>query len=526
MVKLTRQPHASQTDPLTVSFSDLGSPNGYPVVVFLGLGCVRHIMGLYDEMAECLGLRLITIDRWGLGRTDARPKASKGIIQWASAVEEVLDLLHIDECSIMAHSAGAPYALSFANKVPSRIRGDVCLLAPWVGGSENSGYRWLKYVPNGILRTAQAAEWKLQAWMIGKPPTIAYEGIGYTPPKKEPPKGKETSTPSILSSPSSRNSSKLTVSQISSTEAHPRPSFASSTFSEYDDLRDFDGKFDSRSTLGAESRPGTENGHPNGGGTMIGKRKSSRGFLDRLKGNGSVDRPEAKPTGTVKKLKGLRSMGSLKGKARKTEPSLTPPPTLRIEVGLGIDDEWSSSLDLETVRKANPSPPPRLPSDNHRSNGARSISLTSNLKPAGLLPSSPSPSTVTTSFTSATGSAGYQAALGNALIAASHAESAKGTHNDLLQILNHDNQPWGFSYAAYPHNVRVWYGDKDEKIAENAVRWMERTMGGDRCSVKVVKGADHGLMYRSSVVIEVFECLIAAWRSENAQEPFAALRSY
>ena len=59
-------------------------------------------------------------------------------MQWASVVEEVLDLLHIDQCSIMAHSAGAPYALSFANKLPSRIRGDVCLLAPWVGGSEGS----------------------------------------------------------------------------------------------------------------------------------------------------------------------------------------------------------------------------------------------------------------------------------------------------------------------------------------------------------------------------------------------------
>jgi hypothetical protein len=63
LLKLTRQPHASQDNPLTVSLSDLGSPTGFPVVVFLGLGCVRHIMGLYDEMAECLGLRLITIDR-------------------------------------------------------------------------------------------------------------------------------------------------------------------------------------------------------------------------------------------------------------------------------------------------------------------------------------------------------------------------------------------------------------------------------------------------------------------------------
>ena len=63
IMKLTRAPHASRDNPLTVSFSDLGNPTGFPLVVFLGLGCVRHIMGLYDEMAECLGIRLITIDR-------------------------------------------------------------------------------------------------------------------------------------------------------------------------------------------------------------------------------------------------------------------------------------------------------------------------------------------------------------------------------------------------------------------------------------------------------------------------------
>jgi hypothetical protein len=63
ILKLTRSPHASIGNPLTVSLSDLGARSGYPVLVFLGLGCVRHIMGLYDEMAEVLGIRLITIDR-------------------------------------------------------------------------------------------------------------------------------------------------------------------------------------------------------------------------------------------------------------------------------------------------------------------------------------------------------------------------------------------------------------------------------------------------------------------------------
>jgi hypothetical protein len=59
LLKLTRSPNQR----LQVSLSDLGSSTGKPVVVFLGLGCVRYIMGLYDEMAEALGLRLITIDR-------------------------------------------------------------------------------------------------------------------------------------------------------------------------------------------------------------------------------------------------------------------------------------------------------------------------------------------------------------------------------------------------------------------------------------------------------------------------------
>ena len=130
----------------------------------------------------------------------------------------------------------------------------------------------------------------------------------------------------------------------------------------------------------------------------------------------------------------------------------------------------------------------------------------------------PAPSTMTSPSAGIAASSAYQAALGNALIVAAHAESARGTHGDLLQILNHEQHPWGFSYSAYPHRVRVWYGDRDEKIAENAVLWMERAMGEGRCEVKVVKGADHGLMYRSSVVIEVLERVRDFW-ADGALSP-------
>ncbi|KAG6897330.1 hypothetical protein C0992_002388 [Termitomyces sp. T32_za158] len=337
LLSLTRSPHASTDDPLMISLSDLGSSTGHPVVVFLGLGCVRHIMGLYDEMAEILNLRLITIDRWGLGRTESRSKLAKGVMQWASVVEEVLDRLHIRQCSVMAHSAGAPYALSFANRFPDRICGSICLLAPWVGGSENSGYKWLKYVPNGILKTAQAAEWRIQAWMIGKPPAIAYEGIGYNaPPVVKPSSEHQASSP--------KANGTLDVRRMTTHETRSRPSLGSSTFSDYDDLRDFEGRFESRSTLGAGGpRSQTRLGDNN---RPAYKMKSSRGFLDRFKGPSSSPQSPSddKPFKGGKKLKALRSMGSLKSRnAQKKIESPSPqlPPSLKIEVGLGFGElDW------------------------------------------------------------------------------------------------------------------------------------------------------------------------------------------
>jgi pimeloyl-ACP methyl ester carboxylesterase len=72
--------------------------------------------------------------RWGLGRTQVpQSRLAQGIPEWSSVVAEVLDLLGIERCSIMAHSAGAPYALAFANQYRHRICGDIFLLAPWIG---------------------------------------------------------------------------------------------------------------------------------------------------------------------------------------------------------------------------------------------------------------------------------------------------------------------------------------------------------------------------------------------------------
>ena len=358
--------------------------------------------------------------------------------------------------------------------------------------------------------------------MLGKPPTVAYRGIGYD----------AKSAISTPTPPNNTSARRCPDKDTTPTQSLPlprtgrRPSFTSSVFSDYDDLRDFEGRFDSRSTLGARSS-GSQRSRTRSESKPQPSfaRKTSKGFLTRLKGGShqqppSPDKPS--PLAGGRRLKALRSMGSLrrssttqssKGSTVATPPQVPPP--LALDVGLELDAfNWPSA----TSAGDDPRGPshPYSERSNRRAAGRRSLShsATSRSSPPSLrspprtnVPLSPTPD----EKASITATSAYQAALGNALIAAAHAESSRGTHGDLLQILNHDQQPWEFSYAAYPHAVRVWYGDRDEKIAENAVRWMERTMGPGRCRVKVVQGADHGLMYRSSVVVDVLERVRDVW---------------
>jgi pimeloyl-ACP methyl ester carboxylesterase len=44
-----------------------------------------------------------------------------------------MDEMKIKRFSVLAHSAGCPYALAAANRMKERVIGKIHLLAPWVG---------------------------------------------------------------------------------------------------------------------------------------------------------------------------------------------------------------------------------------------------------------------------------------------------------------------------------------------------------------------------------------------------------
>ena len=127
-----------------------------------------------------------------------------------------------------------------------------------------AGYKWLKYVPNGLLIAVQAVEWKVQAWVLGKPPSIVYEGIGFDLQKeKERVDGNGQNAPGLtLPTQQSPPQSSVCDQYLLASSVDGRPSIGSSVFSEYGDLRDFEGRSESQSTVGGHLSRGHSQSPP------------------------------------------------------------------------------------------------------------------------------------------------------------------------------------------------------------------------------------------------------------------------
>ncbi|KAI4162052.1 MAG: hypothetical protein LQ342_004364 [Letrouitia transgressa] len=164
------------TDPQTgriISFSEVGDPSGSAVFCCVGMGLTRYITAFYDELAKTLKLRLITLDRPGVGGSEPYPDGSDTPLGWADDVLAVCQHLSLRKFSLLAHSAGAIYALATALRMPQHIRGRIHLLAPWIPPSQMSGIgtqqdslptsalpltqRFLQSLPTTFLKAANSS---------------------------------------------------------------------------------------------------------------------------------------------------------------------------------------------------------------------------------------------------------------------------------------------------------------------------------------------------------------------------------
>ncbi|WPG98858.1 Hypothetical protein R9X50_00165600 [Acrodontium crateriforme] len=169
MSRIIRHPQTGRQ----ICYSDVGDPNGAALFICVGMGLTRYVTAFYDEFATALGLRLITIDRPGIGGSEAFPSSDRsGPLSWSEDVLAVCQQNNIEKFSLLAHSAGAIYALGLALTLPNMIKGKIHLLAPWIPLSQLAApsqtvpaqpvaslprsQRFLRALPTAFLRAANA----------------------------------------------------------------------------------------------------------------------------------------------------------------------------------------------------------------------------------------------------------------------------------------------------------------------------------------------------------------------------------
>ncbi len=133
--RLTQRVRHPQTGRV-IAFSEVGDPEGFAVFCCVGMGLTRYLTAFYDELARTLKLRLITPDRPGIGESDACFDGTGTPLGWADDVTIICSALGISKFSLLAHSAGAIYALAIALRMPAHVRGRVHLMAPWIPPSQ------------------------------------------------------------------------------------------------------------------------------------------------------------------------------------------------------------------------------------------------------------------------------------------------------------------------------------------------------------------------------------------------------
>lgn len=91
--RLTQKVTHPQTGRI-ITFSEVGDPGGFAVVCCVGMGLTRYLTAFYDELAATLKLRLVTLDRPGVGESEPCLDGSGTPLAWPGMIENILRHLH------------------------------------------------------------------------------------------------------------------------------------------------------------------------------------------------------------------------------------------------------------------------------------------------------------------------------------------------------------------------------------------------------------------------------------------------
>ncbi len=104
-------------DGRALGYAEYGGSERKALFYFHGAPGTRLEARVFAEQAVRVGIRLIAVDRPGMGLSSF--KARRRLLDWPDDVVELADCLHIDRFAVIGVSGGGPYVLVCAYKFPT-----------------------------------------------------------------------------------------------------------------------------------------------------------------------------------------------------------------------------------------------------------------------------------------------------------------------------------------------------------------------------------------------------------------------
>lgn len=102
-----------------LAWSEYGTPTGKPVFYYHGWPSSRLQAKLADQLAKERKIRLIAMDRPGMGKSSFIP--GRKLEDWPQFIARFADHLEIEKFGQIGVSGGGPYILACASEIPERL---------------------------------------------------------------------------------------------------------------------------------------------------------------------------------------------------------------------------------------------------------------------------------------------------------------------------------------------------------------------------------------------------------------------
>jgi pimeloyl-ACP methyl ester carboxylesterase len=102
-----------------LAYCEYGAAGGVPVFFFHGWPGSRLDFAPNHESAASAGVRVVSVDRPGIGGSDPQP--DRQVLDWPTDLGALADALELTRFAVLGFSFGGPYARACAYALPDRV---------------------------------------------------------------------------------------------------------------------------------------------------------------------------------------------------------------------------------------------------------------------------------------------------------------------------------------------------------------------------------------------------------------------